>query len=68
MGKFKQMDIERQELMEEDIDFDQIMEEMWERGILAGAAELCRRGDYGYSKFLDELHKELNEARKQGES
>lgn len=68
MGKFKQMDIEQKELMEDDIDFDQIMEEMWERGILAGAAELCRRGDYGYSKFLDELHKELNEARKQGES
>lgn len=59
MGKVKALDIERQELMEEDIDFDQIMEEMWERGILAGAAELCRRGDYGYSKFLDELNKEL---------
>lgn len=68
MGKFKAIDIEQKELMEEDIDFDQIMEEMWERGILAGAAELCRRGDYGYSKFLDELNKELNEARKQGES
>ena len=68
MGKVKALDIERQELMEDDIDFDQIMEEMWERGILAGAAELCRRGDYGYSKFLDELNKELNEARKQGES
>ena len=68
MGKVKALDIERQELMEDDIDFNQVMEEMWERGILAGAAELCRRGDYGYSKFLDELHKVLNEARKQGES
>ena len=63
MGKVKALDIERQELMEDDIDFNQVMEEMWERGILAGAAELCRRGDYGYSKFLDELHKVLNEAR-----
>lgn len=72
MGKFKELDIEHQEAVElvfrawendEDIDFDQVMEEMYERNILQGAAELCRRGDYGYSKFLDELHKELNEAR-----
>ena len=63
MGKFKALDIEQKELLEEDIDFDQVMEEMWASGVLAGAAELCRRGDYGYSKFLDELHKALNEAR-----
>lgn len=63
MGKFKALDIEQKELMEDDIDFDQVMEEMWERNVLQGAAELCRRGDYGYSKFLDELHKALNEAR-----
>lgn len=59
MGKFKAIDSERQELMEDDIDFDQIMQEMHERNVLQGAAELCRRGDYGYSKFLDELNKEL---------
>ena len=59
MGKFKDLAIEQYE----DIDFERVMEEMWERNILAGAAELCRRGDYGYSKFLDELNKELNEAR-----
>lgn len=63
MGKFKALDIEQKEMLEDDIDFDQVMEEMWERGILAGAAELCRHPDYGYSKFLDELHKALNEAR-----
>ena len=63
MGKVKALDIERQELMEDDIDFDQVMQEMHERNVLLGAAELCRRGDYGYSKFLDELHKALNEAR-----
>lgn len=65
MGKFKAMDIERQELMEDDIDFEQVMQEMYERNVLQGAAELCRRGDYGYSKFLDELHKTLSEARGQ---
>lgn len=63
MGKFKALDIEQKELMEDDIDFDQVMEEMYERNVLQGAAELCRRGDYGYSRFLDELHKALNEAR-----
>jgi hypothetical protein len=63
MGKFKALDIEQKELMEDDIDFDQVMEEMYERNVLQGAAELCRRGDYGYSKFLDELHKVLSEAR-----
>lgn len=65
MGKFKAIDIERKEMLEEDIDFDQVMEEMYERNVLQGAAELCRRGDYGYSKFLDELHKTLSEARGQ---
>jgi hypothetical protein len=59
MGKFKEMDIEQQETQEDDMDF----EEMWERHMIAGAAELCTREDYGYSKFLDELHKALNEAR-----
>ena len=68
MGKFKAIDIERKEMLEDDIDFDQVMEEMWAAGVLAGAAELCRRGDYGYSKFLDELHKTLSEARGKGES
>lgn len=61
MGKFKQMNIEQIEMLmeEDDIDFDQVMQEMHERNVLLGAAELCRRGDYGYSKFLDELNKEL---------
>jgi hypothetical protein len=68
MGKFKALDIEQKEMLEEDIDFDQVMQEMWERNILQGAAELCRREDYGYSKFLDELHKALNEARGNSET
>lgn len=68
MGKFKELDIARKELMEDDIDFDQVMQEMHERNVLQGAAELCRRGDYGYSKFLDELHKALNEARGNSET
>ena len=68
MGKFKEMDIEQKEMLEDDIDFDQVMQEMYERNVLQSAAELCRRGDYGYSKFLDELHKTLSEARGNGES
>lgn len=58
MGKFKEMDIEQKELVE-DVDY----EEMWERHIIASAVGFCKRKDYGYSKFLDELHKALNEAR-----
>lgn len=59
MGKFKALDIERKELMEDDIDFEQVMQEMHERNVLQSAADLCRRGDYGYAKFIDELQKEL---------
>lgn len=59
MGKFKEIVIENGE----DLDFDQIMEEMHERNTIWAAVELCRRDDYGYSKFLDELHKALKEAR-----
>ena len=78
MGKFKAMDIEQKEEAverafrawenDEDIDFDQVMEEMYEKNILQGAAELCRRGDYGYSKFLDELQKELVDGIKKGQT
>jgi hypothetical protein len=68
MGKFKAMDIEQKEQGLEFDEYEFAMHEMWEQGVLAGAAELCRRGDYGYSKFLDELHKALNEARGKGES
>ena len=59
MGKFKALDIEQKELMEDDIDFEQVMQEMYERTVLQGAAELCRRGDYGYAKFIDELQREM---------
>ena len=59
MGKFKAMDIEQKEMLEDDIDFEQVMQEMYEKNVLQGAAELCRRGDYGYAKFIDELQREL---------
>ena len=66
MGKFKAIDIERKEMdieqIEED-DFDTLMDEMHTRHVIWSAVELCKRDDYGYSKFLDELHKALNEAR-----
>lgn len=78
MGKFKAMDIEQKEEAverafrawenDEDIDFDQVMEEMYEKNILQGAAELCRRGDYGYAKFIDELQKELVDGIKKGQT
>jgi hypothetical protein len=70
MGKFKELaieQIEELEQMEED-DFDSIMDEMHTHHVIWSAVELCKREDYGYSKFLDELHKALNEARGQGES
>jgi hypothetical protein len=77
MGKFKTLDAEQQEMMEAAfqewdeeaaLDFAQVMEEMHERNTIWSAVELCRRDDYGYSKFLDELHKALKEARGQSES
>ena len=70
MGKFKAIDIEQKELLdsEDDLDFYLLMEEMHERNTINGAVELCKREDYGYSKFLDELHKALNEARGNSES
>jgi hypothetical protein len=77
MGKFKTLDAEQQEMMEAAfqawdeeaaLEFDQIMEEMHERNTIWSAVGLCRRDDYGYSKFLDELHKALKEARGQSEN
>jgi hypothetical protein len=63
MGKVKALDIERQEQGLEFDEYEFAMHEMWEQGVIAGAVELCKRKDYGYSKFLDELHKALNESR-----
>jgi len=65
MGKVKALDIERQEqgLKFDEDEYEFAMYEMWGRGVIAGAVELCKREDYGYSKFLDELHKALNESR-----
>jgi hypothetical protein len=63
MGKFKEMDIERKECEEVEMYFDEMMDEMHIHNVIQVAVELCKREDYGYSKFLDELHKALNEAR-----
>ena len=63
MGKVKEIDIEQQEELEIKLEMEQLKEEMHERSTIWAAVELCKREDYGYSKFLDELHKALNEAR-----
>lgn len=59
MGKFKELAIEQIE----DDDFENLMDEMHTHHVIWSAVELCKREDYGYSKFLDELHKALSEAR-----
>lgn len=70
MGKFKDLAIEQIEQLEqmEADDFENLMDEMHTHHVIWSAVELCKREDYGYTKFLDELHKALNEVRGSSES